>query len=667
MLVKSLAILGFAALGNPAPSSIKHVLHEERAVQNGDWVRGARLEKSAVLPMRIGLTQTNLDRGYGYLMDVSASDSKNYGKHWTPEQVHDAFAPKEETVASITQWLTDSGIQDSRIMFYENKGWIAVDVTVEEMEALLRAEFHEHEHGRTSKVRIGTDKYHVPEHLSSHIDYITPGIKLSPVVKRTSKRNFKRASHSFHAPAHVSVSAEKNAKAISAAAAALPPALQNCNTNMSPDCIRALYSIPANPVAVDGNSLGLYQQGSYFAKTDLNLFYAKYAPYVPQDTFPVNATIDGASYSVPAASELNSGEANIDIEMGTSLIYPQTVTLYQTDDDIYEPQEVATTNLFNTFLDALDGSYCNYTSDGITGDSPTIDAVYPHNVTGGYKGARQCGVYKPTKVISASYGQAEADLPAPYVRRQCNEFMKLGLQGVSILFASGDYGVASFPGDGSASGCLGPKQDIFNPQYPSGCPYVTSVGGSQLAPNGTVYDSEVVMADNLGGSSVNFTSSGGFSNYFPRPTYQDGHVQTYFHRAHLTYPYYSGGDVNFNTTAGLYNRVGRAYPDVSANGAHFPSYLDGALHHFYGSSLSSPLFAAVLTLLNQERAATGKGSIGFINPVLYRHDDVLNDVTKGTNLGCGTQGFKAVRGWDPATGLGTPNYPKMKALFLSLP
>lgn len=41
--------------------------------------------------------------------------------------------------------------------------------------------------------------------------------------------------------------------------------------------------------------------------------------------------------------------------VSTSLIYPQTVTLYQVDDQIYEPEEVATTNLFNTFLDALDG------------------------------------------------------------------------------------------------------------------------------------------------------------------------------------------------------------------------------------------------------------------------------------------------------------------------
>jgi tripeptidyl-peptidase-1 len=42
-------------------------------------------------------------------------------------------------------------------------------------------------------------------------------------------------------------------------------------------------------------------------------------------------------------------------EYRTSLIYPQEVILYQVDDQLYEPAEVATTNLFNTFLDALDG------------------------------------------------------------------------------------------------------------------------------------------------------------------------------------------------------------------------------------------------------------------------------------------------------------------------
>jgi hypothetical protein len=39
----------------------------------------------------------------------------------------------------------------------------------------------------------------------------------------------------------------------------------------------------------------------------------------------------------------------------TSLVYPQNITLYQVDDQIYGPKDIATTNLFNTFLDALDG------------------------------------------------------------------------------------------------------------------------------------------------------------------------------------------------------------------------------------------------------------------------------------------------------------------------
>ena len=89
----------------------------------------------------------------------SHPDSENYGKHWTPEEVHDMFAPEEETVANIKEWLTDFGIHGARIVHSENKGWIAVDVTVEEAESLLQTEYHEHEHSRSSAVRVGCDKY----------------------------------------------------------------------------------------------------------------------------------------------------------------------------------------------------------------------------------------------------------------------------------------------------------------------------------------------------------------------------------------------------------------------------------------------------------------------------------------------------------------------------
>ncbi|KAJ6031227.1 subtilisin-like protein [Penicillium herquei] len=667
MLVRQFCVaLALAALTGAAPATIKHVLHEKRDKQAYDWVKGNRVESDAVLPVRIGLSQNNLEKGYDYLMEVSHPDSPRYGKYWSSDEVHDMFAPSEEAVESIRQWLEASGIHSSRVVHSDNKGWIAFDAYTHEAERLFLAEFYEHKHVATSSMKIGYDNYHVPEHIQRHIDYITPGVKLTPVMKKHTKA--KRASQlAYVKPNAVAAASVGSHYELSAKALSLSADLQGCGYNMTPTCIKAMYDIPDAKTAVKGNSLGLYEQGDYFAKSDIDLFYKEYAPWVPQGTYPTPALIDGANYSVPADSSLNSGESDIDIDMAYSLLYPQSVTLYQVDDQIYEPEEVATTNLFNTFLDALDGSYCTYSAYGEKGDDPSIDPVYPDPAAGGYKGKLQCGIYKPTNVISASYGQAEADLPVSYTKRQCNEFMKLGLQGHSILFASGDYGVASFAGDGDENGCLGPDSKIFNPQYPSNCPYVTSVGGTMLYDDQTVKDAESVMHVNLGGTASNFSTSGGFSNYFPQPDYQKTAVEKYFKTADLTYPYYSEFEVDVNTTTGLYNRIGRAYPDVSANGANFRAYTDGEDYFYYGSSLASPLFASVLTLINEERLLKGKAPVGFVNPVLYAHSDVLNDITNGTNAGCGTYGFAAIEGWDPATGLGTPNFPRMKELFLSLP
>ncbi|TGO32531.1 hypothetical protein BHYA_0309g00090 [Botrytis hyacinthi] len=664
----SVVSLAIAAIVNAAPSSVKHVVHEKRNAPPSDWVKGSRLEGSAIVPMRIGLTQTNLDNGYDYLIELSDPDSANYGKYWSPKEVHDKFAPPEETLKSVKAWLASSGIHHSRISHYENKGWLAFDASVEEAERLLNAEFHEHEHKFSSSVRVGCDEYHLPEHLVPHIDYITPGVKLAPVKKRSvkTKRSTPYLSKRKNRLAKGNPSSQTSDRT-PPSAANLPSDLQDCGSNMTPTCIKAMYKIPTATLNASGNSLGLYEQGDYFAKSDLDLFYAKYAPWVPQGTYPIPALIDGANFSVPASSALNDGESDIDIDMAFALIHPQTVTLYQVDDQIYEPQEVATTNLFNTFLDALDGSYCSYSAYGETGDDPSIDPVYPDPQPGGYNGTRQCGIFKPTKVISASYGQAEADLPIAYTKRQCNEFMKLGLQGHSILTASGDYGVASFPGDGNANGCLGPEGKIFNPQYPGNCPYITSVGGTMLYADQTVNDAESVMHVNLTGSASNFTSAGGFSNYFPIPSYQKSAVEKYFKRANLTYPYYSEFEVNVNTTKGIYNRIGRGYPDIAANGAEFRAYTGGIDEHWYGSSLASPLFASVFNLINEERFAKGKGPIGFVNPTLYKNPGALHDIVNGTNVGCGTEGFAAVKGWDPATGLGTPNYPKLLKLFMELP
>jgi tripeptidyl-peptidase-1 len=94
--------------------------------------------------------------------------------------------------------------------------------------------------------------------------------------------------------------------------------------------------------------------------------------------------------------------------------------------------------------------------------------------------------------------------------------------------------------------------------------------------------------------------------------------------------------------------------------------------------------AAIIALLNDARFRVGKGPLGFINPLLYAIGfTALNDITGGGSVGCnGVNGqtgapvpgggivpyamWNATSGWDPVTGLGTPNFQKLKELVLKL-
>ncbi len=100
------------------------------------------------------------------------------------------------------------------------------------------------------------------------------------------------------------------------------------------------------------------------------------------------------------------------------------------------------------------------------------DGIYPDTESGGYKGAEACGTFTPASVISTSYGSNEADLTAAYEERQCHEYMKLGLAGVTILYSSGDSGVAGNGGECCTKAkCAGGTYNsgtkgTFNPSFP---------------------------------------------------------------------------------------------------------------------------------------------------------------------------------------------------------
>jgi len=235
-------------------------------------------------------------------------------------------------------------------------------------------------------------------------------------------------------------------------------------------------------------------------------------------------------------------------------------------------------------------------------------------------------------VFSTSYGEDETSVSMDYANRINAEFQKAGARGISIMFASGDSGVG-----GDSGSCT-----RFVPQWPSGSPYVTAVGGT-----GTSGASERCAG----------LSSGGFSDRWPRPAWQKDAVAAFL-----------------STSTNLpdksrYNQTGRGFPDVSALAMGFVVINNGmTLDGVAGTSCASPTFSGVVGLLNDIRLQNGKSTLGFLNPWIYQTGfSSMNDITSGDNPGCGTRGFTAIKGWDPCSGYGTPDYSKLAKAVLDLP
>ncbi|KAJ7613070.1 family S53 protease [Roridomyces roridus] len=234
---------------------------------------------------------------------------------------------------------------------------------------------------------------------------------------------------------------------------------------------------------------------------------------------------------------------------------------------------------------------------------------------------------RPT-VFSTSYGFSESNMPINLAVAICDAYTQLAAVGISSLFASGDGGVSGMQ---STTTC---PQNQFNPTLPSTCPFVTSIGGTTGLP-----PAQVVAYNG---------SSGGFSNYFPTPDYQAQDVKAYVASMGGTY-------------AGMYNATGRGFPDVAAHAADVQIHWRGNFETVTGTSCATPIFASIIALVNDRLIAAGKPVLGFLNPFLYSAAGraAFTDVTEGNNPGCNTAGFSASKGWDPVTGLGTPDFGRL--------
>jgi tripeptidyl-peptidase I len=186
-----LAIVSSTALGLSP-----RVKHESRRALPPHWEQSHRAPADTILPLRIGLAQNNIDRIEELLLDVSHPTSPNYGNHWSASKVAETFRPTTETVDTVRGWLVGKGIDRSRIQLSKSGGWIEVDVSVAEAEDLLDTEYHVYNHALTNTKHIGCGSgYHVPEHVSKHVELITPSLHFDTVLSGHGHSFQKRSDH----------------------------------------------------------------------------------------------------------------------------------------------------------------------------------------------------------------------------------------------------------------------------------------------------------------------------------------------------------------------------------------------------------------------------------------------------------------------------------------
>lgn len=226
---------------------------------------------------------------------------------------------------------------------------------------------------------------------------------------------------------------------------------------------------------------------------------------------------------------------------------------------------------------------------------------------------------KPS-VVSISWGGPEDSWTA-----QSQAAMNAALQdaatlGVTVTVAAGDNGSSDGAGDGK-----------LHVDFPASSPYALGCGGTTLNGSGSTISSETVWNE----TSINEgATGGGVSAAFTLPTYQ------------------SSAKVPVQPQT---NFAGRGVPDVAGNADPSTGYqvlVSGQSTVIGGTSAVAPLWAGLIALINQQLGTP----VGFLNPKLYPIGEAgFHDITTGSNDDSGLGYYKAQAGWDPCTGLGSPN------------
>ncbi|KIJ37427.1 hypothetical protein M422DRAFT_260099 [Sphaerobolus stellatus SS14] len=579
--------------GSPAPC--KHVLKESFNPAK-EWVKLHPAAQDHEITLRISLAQPQFDELERHLYAVSDPDSPRYGQHLSKEHVEELAAPHPEGLAAVNNWLYSHGFDVNDLARSPSKDWVKIKTTIQKAELMLNTTYHMWKNSKTDEALVRTTSWSVPDFLDTHIDLVHPTTMFRSIQPRAATFRLSTA-----APGKGAVS-----QVPSAGPQAVDP---SCNHTITPTCLLQLYNAIDYKVqaAKKGNQIAIASYLEQFANiADLTQFYTLLRPEAVNSSFTV-VSINGGENN--QTLDQAGAEADLDTQYAFGLTFPTPATVFTTGGmPPFIPDEGETTDTNEPYLNFLDF------------------VLAPGR--------------KIPQTISTSYGDDEQTVPFSFAQKVCQGFARLGALGVTLTFSSGDGGVGDNDPNPATQTCQtndGKNQTKFIPGFPASCPFVTAVGGTVNVP-------EVAV--------TRFGSGGGFSNYFPRPSYQDDAVVPFLKAI---------GDLN----KGFFNPNGRGIPDVAAQGDNFEVVIGGETGLIGGTSAASPTFAGIVALLNDARIAAGKPPLGFLNPLIYsKGTKAFNDITIGKNPGCGTEGFSCRPGWDAVTGFGTPNFGLLKNIVL---
>merc|ERR1711988_1197823 len=590
-------------LSAPQPASIPRVVRYIRDAAPEDYVRVKRAHPSQTTYFSLALPQKNVHVLLDKLTRISNPKNAEYGKWLTKKEVYDLIGTPDHIVQEVRNWLHGNGPGLHRAVFTGDS--FLVTCSAHYAERLFNTELHEfynYDFDTTAVKHLG--ELSLPEHLDAHVELVTGVTDFSPAPLRPRKPS-RGPMGSFNP----------------------------CNT---PPSLRALYNMTDADVANSSVSQAPFANLASpegFGAQSLQTFQEQCG--IANN--PVNRTLGSGAYS----PHYDDGEANLDMEL---------ITTFGVG---------ATTDFF--IVDPSKGWMYEYTQEYLTTSNPSM----VNSMSYAWNEDQQC------KNESIPFvGQCQR-LHIPnskvYVNRTSTEFAKITAMGNTFLAASGDGGTNGNHGGDSCR--------YTHPLFPAASPYVVSVGATVAVPGShrlpgnysepicqghgamsctcsRAAHEVLCMNTNYGG----FDSGGGFSYFALRPSYQDDAVTEYLN-SNVTLP-----------PEGTYHSAGRAYPDVAAVGGNIAVIVQGTLDLTGGTSASTPLWAGIISTLNSMRMANGKSQLGFVNPVLYQAaeecPDCFQDITHGYNNNdcphpAGT-GFYAAPGWDPTTGLGSPNFAALK-------